>query len=44
VHTDRRSAIDCGSAIVQAAERSVQDAVALTRSLRSALDETPPAS
>lgn len=33
-----------GSAIVQAAERSVQDAVALTRSLRSALDETPPAS
>ena len=32
-----------GSAIVQAAERSVQEAVALTRSLRSALDETPPA-
>lgn len=32
-----------GSAIVQAAERSVQEAVALIRSLRSALDETPPA-
>jgi tryptophan synthase alpha chain len=32
-----------GSAIVQAAERSVDDAVALTRSLRAALDDIGPA-